>query len=287
MDGRRGRYLAGALLAGAVGCNTTPKKLSDLAGQKPPSLPQSQLTANVPPPPAEPPRTNLKPSTYVAMGALTEQAANEPDRPPAEREAFRQQARQSYQKALDVDPKCATAYVALGESFLSSGERDKAQAMFQKATDLTPNDAGLWTELGAAQARAKDWPAAVGSLNRAVQIDPGNKALETRLGLTLARAGRYEDALNMLAKVMPEAEARYNVARMMRHNQDNAGAEVQLQLALKADPGFEAAREMLGGQASTYPVQQAGYQQPTSQPAAAQPANQPRLPPVQLGGTAQ
>jgi tetratricopeptide (TPR) repeat protein len=285
MDGRRARYLAGALLAGAVGCNTAPKKYSDATVQKPTMPATSQVATNVPPPPAEPPRTNLKPSTYVAMGALTEQAANEPDRPPAERENFRQQARQTYQKAIDVDPKCTAAYVALGESYLANGERDKAQAMFQKATDIAPNDAGLWSELGAAQARAKDWPAAIGSLNRAVQIDPGNKALETRLGLTLARAGRYEDALNSLAKVMPEAEARYNVARMMRHNNDTVAADTQLQLALKADPTFEAAREMLGGQASASPVQQAGYQQATARPAAAPPAASPQMAPVHFGGS--
>ena len=160
--------------------------------------------------------------------------------------------------------------------------------MFQKATDIAPNDAGLWSELGAAQARAKDWPAAIGSLNRAVQIDPGNKTMETRLGLTLARAGRYEEALNILAKVMPEAEARYNVARMMRHNNETVAAETQLQLALKADPSFEAAREMLGGQATGYGVQQANYQRPASQPAAPQPAGpqpaSPSMAPVHLGG---
>jgi tetratricopeptide (TPR) repeat protein len=214
------------------------------------------------------------------MGALTAEAANEPDRPPAEREALLRQSRQSFQKAIDVDPKFAAAYVALGESYLTTGEREQAEAMFKKATDLAPDNAALWSELGAAQARAKDWPSAVGSLNRAVQIDPGNKPLETRLGLTLARAGRYEDALNILAKVMPEAEARYNVARMMRHNQENAAADVQLQLALKADPAFEAAREMMGG-AATHGVQQASYLQTAAAPDAAM-----RLPPVQLGSGA-
>jgi tetratricopeptide (TPR) repeat protein len=282
MDGRWKLMLAGGILAGAVGCNSMSKRPGDAAAQMN-AVTSAQMAKAAPPPPAEPPRTNLNPATYISMGQLTEQAANEPDRPQADRDAFRRQARQSYLKAIEVDPKYAPAYVALGASYMANGERDQAQAMFKKATEIAPKDPSLWSELGDVQARCKDWPAAVASLTRAVQLDPGNRPLETRLGLTLARAGKYEDALNALAKVMPEAEARYNVARMMRHNQHNDEADVQLQLALRADPDFQAARELLADHrpAADPGIKQASYQQPTAAPAAAPP---PPLPPVQLGG---
>jgi tetratricopeptide (TPR) repeat protein len=157
MDGRWKLVLAGGLLAGAVGCNSMSKRSGDTVAQAPtPTLNPTAAqiaSAKASPAPADPPRTNLKPSTYVSMGALTEQAANETDRPQAERDAFRRQARQSYEKAIQVDPKYAPAYVALGESFMTSGDRDKAQAMFKKATEVAPTDATLWSELGAAQAR--------------------------------------------------------------------------------------------------------------------------------------
>ena len=68
----------------------------------------------------------------------------------------------------------------------------------------------------------------VASLTKAIQLDPTNKTLQTRLGLTLARAGRYQDGLNVLSKIMSEAEARFNIARMMKHNQDPAAAEHSL-----------------------------------------------------------
>jgi tetratricopeptide (TPR) repeat protein len=254
MDGRRKLVLAGSLLAATVGCTSTPK-----APAPPPQI------AKVPPPP-EPQRKDLKPSTYVQMGALSEEAANEPNRSPAERDTFHRQARESFQKALQVDPKCMAAYVALGESLLATGERDQAQAMFGKAIELAPNDANLWAELGAAQARYKDWPNAVASMTKASQLDPTNKMLQTRLGLTLARAGRYQDGLNILAKIMPEAEARFNIARMMKHNQDPAAAEMQLQFALRADPTFEPARQMLAERGYAGSIQQAGYQQPATPP---------------------
>jgi tetratricopeptide (TPR) repeat protein len=268
MDGRLKAVLAGGLVA-AVGCSSTPKQLSDVA-KAPVEMPKASQVANAPPPqPAEPPRTTLKPQTYIAMGALTEQAAQEQERPQAERDGFRQQARQSYQKALEVDPKFAPAYVALGASYLAEGDREHAQAMFKKATDLAPKDAALWSELGAVQAKGKDWQSAIASFQRAAELEPGSKSIETRLGFTLARAGRYEEALNVLVRVMSEAEARYNVARMMIHNNETTAANVQLQLALKSDPGFEVARQLLEN--GTQAVQQVDYRTTS-------------LPPVQLGG---
>jgi tetratricopeptide (TPR) repeat protein len=290
MDGRWKLCLAGGLLAGALGCNTTPKQPLPLdpAGQQQAAAKQptvttpAQLAKAAPPPPATPPRTHLKPETYVTMGALKEQAAEEGDRPQAERDAYRYQARQSYQDALKVDPKFAPAYVALAKSYAATDEKDKSQAMFAKAVALKPNDGNLWYEMGAAQARAKDFPAAVQSLTKATQLDPDNKAAQKLLGFTLARGGWYEPALNALAKCMPEAEARYNVGRMMQHNGQAEAAAVQLQLALRADPSFEPARALLsgGGAAADTGVRQAGYQASPEQPAA------PRVPPVMLGGGA-
>ena len=259
MDGRWKLVVAGGILAGAVGCNSMSKRPTDQA--PPPALTPAQ-SAKVPPPPAEPQRTNLKPTTYVQMGMLTDQAADEPDRPQAQRDGLRSQARESYQKAIQIDPKFTPAYLALGKSYLTDDERDRAEAEFKKATALAPNDISLWSEIGNAQAQHKNWPAAIACFTRAVQLDPGNKTSQTRLGLTQARAGQYEESLNTLAKIMPEAEARFNVARMMKHNQQSAAASVQLQLALKADPTYEPARELLGeGRPADGGVQQAGYQQ--------------------------
>jgi Tfp pilus assembly protein PilF len=292
MDGRWKLVVAGGMFAGAVGCSSTPKQPDNAMSQS--SAMASAQVAKAPPPPAEPKRTNLKPETYVSMGTLADAAADEEGRTPAERNGFRLQARQSYQKAIAVDPKYTTAYVAMGKSYMMGGEREQAQVWFKKAIAIAPNDAGLWSELGATQAQCKDWPAAIESMEKAAQMDPASKPIQTRYGLTLARMGRYEEGLNTLAKVMPEAEARYNIARMMQHNQQNDAAQVQLQLAINADPNFEPAREMLAARSAqpNYGIQQTTYQQPApaqtqpdpAQPTAPAPVAPPRLPPVLLTG---
>lgn len=292
MDGRLKLCLAGGLVAAVVGCNTTQKQLvpdAPPAAKKPVTTPAqfakaTQATA----PPATAPRANLKPETYVTMGDLKEQAAEEGDRPGAEREAFRQQARQSYQQALATDPRYLPAFVALARSYAASEEKDKTQAMFAKALALAPNDANLWYEQGACLARMKDFPAAVQSLNKAAELAPDNATVQKLLGFTLARGGWYEEALNALVRSkMPEAEARYNLARMMQHNRHGDAADTQLRLAVQMDPNNDAARSMLvGAQPGETGVQQTSYQNSAAAVAPAAPQRvDARVPPVTLGGS--
>jgi tetratricopeptide (TPR) repeat protein len=283
MEGRWKFCLAGGLLAGAVGCTSTPKQHVPSAAPITQQATAMPVAKAPPPPPPAAPKTSLKPDTYVTMGAMKEEAAEAADRLPADRDALRHEARQSYQKAIEVDPKHVPAYIAMAKSYWASGEKDKAQAMFAKASALAPNDANLWYEEGAAQARAKDFPAAVQSLTRAAQLDPANKNVQKLLGFTLARGGWYEESLNALVKAMPEAEARYNLARMMQHNGQGDAADVQLRLAAQMNPSLTPARAAVGG--ADAGVRQVGYQAPVA-PAATndpQPIAPAQLPPVMLG----
>src|SRR5690349_13281560 len=171
MDGRWSLYLAGGLLSGLLGCSSlqnAPPMPGPAAGSSP-NRPADQVTQPQPPtPPAVPstslskltrpktvtpptptpapeiasaPRTSLKPATYVSIGSLKDQAADDPQRSEQERDAFRYQARQAYLKATQVDPKFAPAYVALAKSYFATGERDKCLAEFKKALAIAPNDA--------------------------------------------------------------------------------------------------------------------------------------------------
>jgi tetratricopeptide (TPR) repeat protein len=276
MDGRWSLRLAGGLLGGLLGCSgpqTRPAADAPPAAtaQAKPPAPGSLFSRSKPPAPApEAPAvaaapTKLKPATYVSIGSLKEGIADDANRPLPEREAARYQARQSYQKAIEIDAKYVPAYVALAKSYMLTGERDRAQATFKKAQALAPKDAGIWFEEGAGLARLKEWGAAVDCLAKAAQMDPDSKQYQRYLGFTLARAGRYDDGLAALAKCMPEAEARYNLARMLWHNQQAEAAEQQVRLAVHADPTFAPAQELLaewkqgGGDPG---VRAASYQDP-------------------------
>jgi tetratricopeptide (TPR) repeat protein len=218
----------------------------------------------------------VKPETCVAMADVRVHMALDPSRTPAEREQLSEQARQFYQKAIELDSKCVPAHKGLVRLYVNLGDKERAQTAFHKALTLAPKDAGLWYDLGIYQARLRDWPASVESLHAAVQLDPDNRIYCKTLGFTLARAGQAEEGYAWLAKAMPEAQARLNLARMLyQTHQDQACAD-QLVLALRADPQSGEARQMLeamqrGEPPMPYPtagVRQAAYDPATMQPAA-------------------
>jgi tetratricopeptide (TPR) repeat protein len=215
---------------------------SDAATNKTLKAQQAAALTQDPPFPRD---KRLKSETLVKLGALKDQAAEEVERPQAERDAFRYQARQAYQKAIEQEPKVALGYVALAGSFMNTGEHDKAYTVFDKGLKANPKSAQLWFELGAVRARAKDWTASLEALQRAGELDPDNKQYQKTLGLTYARTGQYDEAYAVLSRCMSESEARFNVARMLKHLQQNEACQTQLQLALQANPNYAPARELL------------------------------------------
>jgi tetratricopeptide (TPR) repeat protein len=287
MDGRWSLALSAGVLGGMIGCQSPQARQSaDLAKQTADTtklVKAQQATAaaqdNLP---ARDKR--LKSETLVKLGALKEQAAENAERPQAERDAFRYQARQTYQKAIDQDPKCTIGYLALISSYIQSGESDKANAVFAKALKANPKNAQLWFEMGTVQARAKDWTPALENLSRAVQLDPENKQYQKTYGLALARSGRFEESYALLSKCMSESEARFNIARMLKHVGQPDECQQQLELAVKANPNFLPARELLDELTHPAPVKNVDYQEPVKPKAAPEASDAPTLAPVLIGG---
>lgn len=251
MDGRWSMRLAAGLLGGVVGCSTPQVQMpGDLAKQSdPPALKQlkaqqqqqAAMAASTDRPTKD---KKLKPETLVKVGALKETAADDADRPQVEREGFRYQARQSYQKAIEQNPNYVPAYLALIGSYLRTEETEKAHGVFQKALAANPRDPSLWFEQGTIHARDKNWTAALESLDQAARLDPENKHYVRTYGLALARVGRIDDAYSALAKCMNESDARYSLARMCDHMKHPDVCTQQLELALRANPNHAGAREL-------------------------------------------
>lgn len=292
MDGRRSIGIAAGLFAGMIGCKTPEQRqLAELSRQTETTTKlvksnQALAASQVDLPPAK--DRKLKPETLVKIGALKEQAADDKDRPQAERDAFRYQARQSYQKAIEQDPKFTQAYLALAGSYLQTGENDRANALFDKALKVNPKNGQLWFELGTVQARAKDWTASLESLNKAAQLDPDNKQYQKTYGLALARVGKFDESYDVLSKCMSESEARFNVARMLKHVGKPEECQQQLQQALKANPNFLPAQELLDEMNRPAPVATVKHEEPAPAPTApaTSTATDPvNLPPVLIGGT--
>jgi tetratricopeptide (TPR) repeat protein len=208
-----------------------------------------------------------KATTLVALGAYRDQLAANPELPFAEAEQIRSQARQAYQEALKLDPKCTAAHIGLAKSYVAIEDAQQAFAMYAKALEAVPNDAALWYEKALTHARFKDFDGAIASMQRCIQIDPDNRLYKRTMGLTLARAGRLEDATNALRTCMKEEEVYFTMARMCQHLERPDLAKEYLTMSLKAYPTYMPAHEMmaqLNNPHAMNPVQTVDYRQPQS-----------------------
>ncbi|MBY0513460.1 MAG: tetratricopeptide repeat protein [Gemmataceae bacterium] len=292
MDGRRLRrwWLCGGLAAGALGCHrdsyhdqfVMPKPGQPVGAIAPangnmamtPAIGQGPV-AGVPVEMATPKRPagkGLSPDGEVAF-ADTHVAAAFADPAPPNRDQLLDMARMRYQKALKEDPKNKAALLGVARMSARLGDRDKAVEGYKKYLSAYPKDHEVPHELALKHGQWGDWAGAVGWCEAALKLDPENRTYRKTMGFCLARAGRWDDAYTTLRQVMPEAQARYNLARVMEHLNFPEQSRQWAAMAVQADPNFADAREFLaeldqgyrlGGPtpAGGNPVMQAGYQQP-------------------------
>ncbi|MBI3624786.1 MAG: tetratricopeptide repeat protein [Candidatus Rokubacteria bacterium] len=127
------------------------------------------------------------------------------------------QAVEAYQKAVELRPFYADAYVGLGDARAAKGEVDEAVASYQKALRYNPDNPRVYMSLGKIYYSEKGlYYESVNSYKRALELDP--QFLEARMGLgeVYEDKGLYEDAIREYRKVV-EVEpqhtgALYNLA---------------------------------------------------------------------------
>jgi tetratricopeptide (TPR) repeat protein len=271
--------LTGCLVIGAFGCNRN--SVQQLDAQPVSGVPMTSASpkpwwsGSTPQPAAEPvaeaPKKGpAKPETDVAFSDVKMDVAFDEKTPEANRSALLDQARHGYQKALQQDPKNKAALLGLARYYARLNEREKALETYQKYLAIYPTDREVVHEIAVVFARWKDWSNSVAWCERALKLDPENLTFRKTMAFCLARGGRWEDAFGVLLTMMPEAQARYNIARVLEHQNFPDATRQQLQLALKADPNYLDAREFLteldqgthtGGAVETDPnaIQRAGY----------------------------
>ena len=284
MDGRRFRrwWLSGCLVAGSVGCHRNavqspwdppaPSSAGLLTSKKsfwdrgPKALPvevPADATRKGPP----------RAETEVAFADARLEAAFDEKTPPANREVLLDQARQGYQRAIEREPKNLTAILGLARYYARVEDRPRAVEQYKKYLAMNPKDRDVAHEVAITHARWRDWDGAVAWCDFALKLDPENLTFRKTKGFCLARAGRWDDALAVLGQIMPEAQARYNLARVLEHQNQPEASKQQLLAALQADQNYAPAREFLAELDQPQPgpagvpdpnaIQRAGY---TEQP---------------------
>src|SRR6266446_4484153 len=103
MEGRKALALFVCVAASCAGCVTETNSV--------PVSPETMAKLPAGVKPQEAPKRDGQPATYVAMGRVQAARALDEKSSSAQQGAARDEARRSYQKALDLNPKCVEAYL--------------------------------------------------------------------------------------------------------------------------------------------------------------------------------
>jgi len=122
------------------------------------------------------------------------------------------QARQMFEKAIELDPEYAGAYMGLGSTYFVEGwsqwSRDPQQSiaqafkLAQRAITLNDSLSPAHILLGDIHLLKKQHEQAIAELEKAITLDPNNAFGYADLGHTLIWAGRPEEAIGLIKKAM-------------------------------------------------------------------------------------
>jgi tetratricopeptide (TPR) repeat protein len=194
---------------------------------------------------AELPKRQPLPSTCVALGNVNASAADDPQCPPLKQQELRETARKAYQQALQLDRNYLPALSALARLYVNLEDYPHAVATYERAIQVHPECAPLYHELGMCYARQKQWASAAPWLRQAVERDSESRQYAHTYGFCLARAGQLDESLAAFARLEGEANAHYNVARMLNHMHDPEQSKQHLLRALELKPDMDHARQLL------------------------------------------
>lgn len=292
MDGRRWKTLAVAsLVAASVGCRGTGKKDLTSGVTTPPAATSptggNAISRMFSPKPAAPTAPKFQPTEVADAGKKNKPLTAETkvaftnaqvqtafdfqeDGTSESLNRVADDARVKYQKVLEGDPKNKEALQGLARLYTRLVDRERAVATMQTLLKYHPDDHKSAYELALTHARFEDWQSGIAACSKALAADPENRRYQKTLGILVTRSGKMEEGFDILARVLPEAEARFTMAKLLTDMDRPDLAQQQLQLAVKADANFAPAQEWLAslttGQPQAAPapaaVQQVEYREP-------------------------
>jgi superkiller protein 3 len=153
-----------------------------------------------------------------------------------ERQGLTDDAVEQYRKALELDPKSASAHYNLAASLARSGEYTAAERHFRAALEVTPS-APTHTGLGIVLYHQGRVDEAIASLNHAIEMDPKYPAAYDRLAAIRVEQGKLEEAASnyrVVVRIRPSAAGHQKLAQVLMSlgRTDEARKEMEMAKAL-------------------------------------------------------
>jgi len=155
-----------------------------------------------------------------------------------------------FRKAIDLDPKYASAHTNLGFALHAKGDVEGAIAEYRKAIDCDPKVAQAHTNLGTALYKKEDLDGAITEYRKAIDCDPDNALTHSFLGIALLNNQDLAGAIAALRKAVDldpkNAFAHTNLASGLHDQGDVDGAIAECRRAIECDPNLALAHNGLG-----------------------------------------
>jgi superkiller protein 3 len=149
-----------------------------------------------------------------------------------------------YRRAIEEDPKLASAYFNMANLLLRKGDRPAAIAAYEAAIEAKPDSTEALINLG--HAVESDRPAeAMTRYRQALAIDPRSALAHDSLAAALSVAGDRAGAIEQFGeglRVEPgNATAHFLLSKVLREDGQSEAASAELRRARELDPRLPAA----------------------------------------------
>jgi TolB-like protein/DNA-binding winged helix-turn-helix (wHTH) protein/Tfp pilus assembly protein PilF len=164
-----------------------------------------------------------------------------------------------FNKAIELDPNCAIAYVGLANAYYRCSNLyaapnealPKARAAALRALEIDETLAEAHSSLAYIRMFYDfNWPEAESELRRSIELNPGYATGHQRYGVYLTLTGRFDQALqelNLALELDPlSLMIRQCMAGLFYHAREYGRAIEQVRETLEMDPGFYLMHCILG-----------------------------------------
>ncbi|MEX0794777.1 MAG: tetratricopeptide repeat protein [Pirellulaceae bacterium] len=154
-------------------------------------------------------------------------------------------AERQYRSALEKYPTNRRALLSFARLLHREGRLSESRAIYLRAAEAHANDPVVHNDLGLCQAKMGQVDEALASVFKAITLAPSEGRYRNNIATILANNERLEEAYSQLEHAHGPVAANYNLGYLLYRNGDRDGAIHYWQAALKADPSFQPARQML------------------------------------------
>lgn len=155
------------------------------------------------------------------------------------------QARESYHRALQYEPRSAEALLGLSRLDRLAGRNTEAEDHLKRAEKLRPNDPLVLAGWAEFYASTGDMSQAIGKYREAITLAPNETVYKHQLAIALSKAGDIAGGYDAFASIVGPAEAHYNVGYLLQQQGNLDAAESEFQQALALNPKLVPATTML------------------------------------------